>query len=132
MTNENQKVTMKNGSTIEFVGDCLQIKGVENNVMLIPVDLQDLILTKEDLKEIKVLDKPTDTATRIIWIIRTIAYEYGRGEKGCCVPLREIGLMAVFGKEEIQELINILKRNYKCNLILNKELIGHCLEIVWG
>lgn len=97
------------------------------------IDLKDLIITKDDLKQLKVLDKPTDIATRLAWIMRTVAYEYSRGKKGCCIPLREIGLMAVFGKEEIQELINILTEcNYKSNFVLNKELIGHCLEIVWG
>ena len=104
-------------------------------------DLQDLIITKDDLQELKVLDKPTDTATRLVWIFRTVAYEYSRGKKGCRIPLNEIGINGLTlrkqgDKERYKFEKDISKpleqAGYTVNMMFNMELIGDCLEIVWG
>jgi len=104
-------------------------------------DLQHLIITKDDLKQLKVLDKPTDTATRLVWIFRTVAYEYSRGKKGCRIPLNEIGINGLTlrrqgDKERYKFEKDISKpleqAGYTVNMMFNMELIGDCLEIVWG
>jgi len=104
-------------------------------------NLQDLIITKDDLQQLKVLDKPTDTATRLVWIFRTVAYEYSRGKKGCRIPLNEIcinglSLRKQGDKERYKFEKDISKpleqAGYTVNMIFNMELIGDCLEIVWG
>jgi len=104
-------------------------------------DLQDLIITKDDLQQLKVLDKPTDTQSRLVWIFRTVAYEYDRGKKGCRIPLNEIGINGLTlrrqgDKERYKFEKDISKpleqAGYTVNMMFNMELIGDCLEIVWG
>jgi hypothetical protein len=103
--------------------------------------VQNLIITKDDLKQINVLDKPTDTQSRLVWIMRTIAYEYGRGKKGCRIPLNEICINGLSlrkqGDEERYKFEKDVSKpleqaGYAVNMMFNMELIGDCLEIVWG
>lgn len=97
-------------------------------------DLQDLIITKDDLKQLKVLDKPTNAESCLVWITRSIAYEYGRGERGCRIPLNELNvnsknIPAQFMREVC---LPLEKAGYSVSIKFNMELIGDCLEIVWG
>ena len=131
----NEKITMQNGSTIEFAGERQdKLTGIQDNVMSMPQDdLQYLLVPKDDLKLLKVLDKPIDTETRLVWITRTILFEYSRGKRGCYISLFTLNLITNISKFEVQELIDILEANgYQATFIQNKELIGDCFEIVWG
>jgi len=148
MTNENQKDNEHNITlcpSMENDGN-MGVNNEQPKMVLKKKDetmtnennkLQDLILTTENLKEIKVLDKPTDTPTRLVWIMRTIAYEYSRGKKGCCVPLNEICIHLKVGSSQHYEfnknIVEALEHaGYTAKIRFKVELIGDCLEIVWG
>ncbi len=97
-------------------------------------DLQEFLVPKDELKLLKVMDKPTDTETRLIWITRTILFEYSRGKKGCKIPLNELCMtgfnMPVSFMDEV--ITPLRKAGYYANLTYREQGLGDCLEIVWG
>lgn len=140
MTNENQKpqpfsmsdiVAKEMQSVLDNQAGINGYKNAQDFADKTKHDLQNLILTKDDLKQIKVLDKPTDTATRLVWIIHTIVYEYAGSKSGCHISLFEMGLNR--HSQEIKELSKTLEQaGYKVNLCLNNQIYGDCLEVFWN